>query len=804
MRKENIMNHRIDFERNILSNYRGSILLNIIVMIVIFSSIISAVVYMSSSSMRQAVSSNQSTNAWNMAEACYRLLSVNYMNTTDANNTQNADDDKAIYLRNVNNRTYVIPNNGSCTLTIRPYWFYNAAATSTGTNISVQLPGTAPTNFIMPGSGQVKLGDAPGIGVKSYTNGVFNNSTGVFTCSFSTNTTLNRGDSVYLVLNPNANQTLVPGSNLTLNLGNFAASAFPAKDGLIEIGTQTRLYRYGTAAQTSGGTTMTLTNLQYAVQRSVASENTFSTPVASATIVTFKKYIAVQSRGQVGAEERLMRFNQPITDSLAPLDPVIAKLDTISQLNANFSRDSSISSYTVASLGTSGGGSAAFSIINSLSTTGSGANAYKCGAFWYSNTSLMNTQWTSASNLLSYDVQLKTATGKFLLHGTLGLALRAKKVSSSSQPDNYFGLTFMKYSLPNLFFTTGSRKINPGDSIVGVSSGATGIVQGDPEITSGSWDTGNARGKIRFTSVTGSFSNSEWLRVGGVNLARMDGTNYFPAATDFIPNEIKPKPSDFSPARYNIGSLLLVLWERKSDGTFRWLAYKDITNDDYAKGLQDWNAPDGSCTANCVESDGQIINDNASIYVRIQERKVDLGSGTPVKVNDINLFYGDASSRYTTPARPGNVNAYDIKELRRRYAVANPFVPVWAPSFLTQWEQNVDFFSHIESGTPIGSQPQFQWDAVNPNISSSAISVLRICDDSTTYCASAANGTLRTSHLVTPDSGTYAQPEIGMLACGNLRESPDYATAGFAEFAFKMSSAGGSLTGGFINTSLSW
>ncbi len=793
MRHVTIMNHR-----------SGSILLNIIVIIVIFSSIISAVVYMSSSSMRQAVSSNQSTNAWNMAEACYRLLSANYINTTDANNTLNADDDKAIFLRNVNNRTYVIPNNGSCTLTIRPYWFYNAAATSTGRNISVQLPGTAPTNFNMPSSGQVKLGETPGIGVKSYTSGVFNNSTGVFTCSFASNTTLNKGDSVYLVLNPNANQTLVPGSNLTLNLANFTASSFPTKDGLIEIGTQTRLYRYSTVEQTSSGAIITLTNLQYAVQRSVASENTFSTPVAPATIVTFKKYIAIQSRGQVGAEQRTMRFNQAITDSLAPMDPVIAKLDTIAQLNANFSRDASITNYNVANLGISGGGSAAFSIINSLSTTGSGVNAYKCGAFWYSKPDLINTQWTSAGNLLSYDVQLKTATGKSLLNGALGLALRAKKVTATSQPDTYFGLTFMKYNLPNLFFTTGSKEIKPGESVVGVSSGATGIVQGAPEITSGSWDAGNARGKIRFTSVTGSFSNNEWLRVGTVNLARMDGANYFPSAIDYIPNGIKPMPSDFSPARYNIGSLLLVLWERKSDGTFRWLAYKDITNDDYAKGLQDWNAPDGSCTANCVESDGQIINDNASLYVRIQERKVDLGSGSPVKVNDINLFYGDGSSRYTTPPRPGNATAYDIKELRRRYTVANPFVPVWTPSYLGQWEQNVDFFSHVESGTPIDSQPQFQWDAVNPNISPSAISILRICDDSTTYCASAANGTLRISQLVTPDSGTYAQPEIGMLACGNLRSSPDYATAGFAEFAFKMSSSGGSTTGGFIDTTLSW
>ena len=264
---------------------------------------------------------------------------------------------------------------------------------------------------------------------------------------------------------------------------------------------------------------------------------------------------------------------------------------------------------------------------------------------------------------------------------------------------------------------------------------------------------------------------------------------------------IKPKPSDFSPARYNIGPLLLVLWERKTDGTYRWLAYKDITNDDYVKGSQDWNVPDGSCTTNCVESDGRIINDNASLYVRVQEKKVVLGSGPAVKFNDINLFYGDDSSRYTTPARPGNINAYDIKEWRRRYTVGSPFIPIWAPPYLSQWEQSVDFFSHLESGTPIGSQPQFQWDAVNPNVTD--ISVLKICDDSTSNCTNSTNGTLRLTQLVTPDSGTYSQPEIGLLGCGNFTTSP-YATAGFAEFALKIHSAGGSAAGGFLGSFLSW
>jgi hypothetical protein len=505
----------------------------------------------------------------------------------------------------------------------------------------------------------------------------------------------------------------------------------------------------------------------------------------------------IQSRGQAGAEQRTLSFSQAILDSV-PSTAVTISLNTASDLNNNFSRSSSISAYETSTLTTSGGGSATFSIMDSLTITGAGAGAYSCGSFWYSNTSLINTLWSSAY-LLSYDVQVKPATGNNLTAGTIGLAIRAKNVGTSTE--TYLGLTFMKYNLANLFFTNGSTAINPGDTVVGATSGAKGIVQGTPEITSGSWAGGNAAGKIRFASVTGTFSNNELLKVNNINVAKNTpangGTTYYTAAaTDYIPSAIEPHPSDFSPARYNIGPLLLVLWERKSDGTFRWLAFKDISYDDYTKGLQDWNEPDGSCTTNCPESDGQIIDDNASIYIRIQEKRVNLGAGL-VKVNDINLFYGDNSSRYTT--RAGDAIPYNIDAYRLRYvAGATPFTPVWAPQYISQWDATVDYFSHIESGTPAGSYPQFQWDAVNPNVTD--ITVLKICNDGSATCTSSENGTLRLTELVTPDSGTYSQAEIGMIACGQVTTSP-YATAGFAEFAIQTP---GSSSSGFIDTTLYW
>ena len=971
MKQDNSISSLIRSQCKLYLHSGGSMMLNIIIIIVIFASIISAVVYMSSSSLRQAVSSNQGANAWNMAEAGYRFLSINYLKMTDINGNGNADDDKAAYLSGVSGQTYVIPNTGQFKLTVTPYWFYNAGAKVTNKkSISVQIPGNKPTGFTIPSSGTIQLGNANS-GIVPYTN--VSLSAGVYTFTLSNNMTLNAGDPVYLVLNPTtlpATQTLTqaPGNNtLTLNLvnntGTFTAAAFPVKDGLIQIGTETKLYRYSTAKAV--GTVLTLSGLRH------SDNSSFTTPVTSATNVIFKKYLMAQSVGQVGKEQRTLSFSEAILDSFPPTSEVHT-LDTKAELEANFSSGSSVgSNYEVSKLNTSGGGSAWFSIIDAIATTGTGASAYNCGAFWYSNTGLINSLWApppvgTGIYLLSYEVQVKAATGNALTAGTLGLAFRAKDIGIASE--TYLALTFMRYDLPNLYFTLdplsfftftnggttaissgntvvgarsgatgvvngtpvltsgswaggdaagiitfssvtgifsageglmvggvnsaivspllftngGTTVINSGDTVVGASSGATGVVQGTPVLTSGSWAGGCASGKIIFSSVTGTFSAGEWLMVGGVNRAKVSptinlfnpgdtltgatsgatgvvqgtpeitsgswaggkakgkirfasvtgafspgerltvggvprvqvGSNYFPAEspTDYIPQTIKPKPSDFdafpsSPfycSRYNIGPLLLVLWEKKSDGTLRWLAFKDITYDDYAKGYQDWVEPAGSCTTGCSGNDGLIVNDNASMYIRLQEKRVVLGSGAAVKLNDINVFYGDSTSRYTTPARPGDTIPYNINEGRRLYfAGASPFTPVWEHELITQWDQAVDFFSHIESGTPAGSQPQFQWDAVNPSALADITSgggVLKICYDGSASCNSAPNGTLRLTELTTPDSGAYSQSEMGMIACGKVTTSP-YSTAGFAEFAFKTP---GTTSGGFVDTTLYW
>lgn len=63
-------------------------------------------------------------------------------------------------------------------------------------------------------------------------------------------------------------------------------------------------------------------------------------------------------------------------------------------------------------------------------------------------------------------------------------------------------------------FTGGAVQINPGDTIKGASSGATGIVT-DVLVTSGSWALGTAAGSLWIKTKTGTFVNAENIYLVG-------------------------------------------------------------------------------------------------------------------------------------------------------------------------------------------------------------------------------------------------------------------------------------------------
>lgn len=770
---------------------RGFALLTIIFGLVLFSALVAGMLYLSSSSSLETVSSNQSLNAWNLAESGYRYLAANYLNTLDQNDDGDADEEKSAFLELIDGKRFTISNRGSFSLRVMPYYFSNrSGTTSPVTNCTVQMPGSTPPNFTMPVTGKIMIGDDDPSSVppRDYGHGSFNAATGAFSFRLASPVAIKRGASIYLVLYPSAVQNnLSPGNQLNLALNTYTGDSFPPRNGNIQIGSEQRLYRYDTA--TVSGNVLSLANLRH------SDGSPFNTSVLTTTPVLFKKFLVLKSLGEVGPEQRSLSFYQAIHDSTRQPPPDVINLNTAAALSGNFGRDSSIASSSVETRRFAGGGSGAIANVNTLSVTnrsgGTGLNDYKCGAFWYNNTSKINSNWSITKNL-SYDVQVKVSSGYQLKELTMGLAFRAQNTTGTGNPNTFLALTFMLYNLPTLYInqvtSSGNPAITAGDTVTGESSGATGTVQGAPEITAGSWTDGNAAAKLRLVQVTGTFVNNEFLRVNGVRRARaLAGNAYMPAANDFIPNEIKPKFDDFSTPNHNIGPLLLVLWERKSDNTFRWLAYKELSYDLYTRGLQDWPSPYGTCTSTCNKYDGQVVNDNASLLIRVKEKKEALLPGfATVKLNEVNAFYGDDSARYTG-GRIGNSYAYDIMANRLRYQIGSPSsFPTWPPKWLTSWGPAVDYFSHIENPD---TQPQFQWDGINPNVTD--IPVLQILHD----------GTLRLAELVTPDSGSYTQSEIGMIGCGNVT-SANHAIS-FGDFSLKIG-INGHEYGGFSGTSMAW
>lgn len=163
---------------------------------------------------------------------------------------------------------------------------------------------------------------------------------------------------------------------------------------------------------------------------------------------------------------------------------------------------------------------------------------------------------------------------------------------------------------------------------------------------------------------------------------------------DYIPNSIKP------PGQAN--KLLLVLWEQRVEGGVekrRWLAYVDLGtpatypnsrsgNDLKVLGAQD--SVDG------------LLNDDSLVMVRIRDTFLQ-----GQRVNEINVFYGDASPYYNGERTPNSV-ATDITRKR--------MFPQWVrPDLFPSWpSKNLGLFNYTESGVPFAIY-NFWTPNFNPN-----------------------------------------------------------------------------------------
>lgn len=74
-----------------------------------------------------------------------------------------------------------------------------------------------------------------------------------------------------------------------------------------------------------------------------------------------------------------------------------------------------------------------------------------------------------------------------------------------------------------LNFDVGRDEISEGDTVDGFTSGAAGVALIDAVVESGSYDDNDAAGYLVLTGVSGTFQNSEVLKVGGVTKSHADG-----------------------------------------------------------------------------------------------------------------------------------------------------------------------------------------------------------------------------------------------------------------------------------------
>lgn len=77
------------------------------------------------------------------------------------------------------------------------------------------------------------------------------------------------------------------------------------------------------------------------------------------------------------------------------------------------------------------------------------------------------------------------------------------------------------------FTLGGNREVIVGDTITGVTSGATGLVVAAPALTSGDWAVVTAAGSVAIYLLSGSFTNGESLTVGGVYAAVLTTSGAF-------------------------------------------------------------------------------------------------------------------------------------------------------------------------------------------------------------------------------------------------------------------------------------
>lgn len=688
------------------SGQNGSLLLGLIGTILVFGVLGAAMLSMTTSSTFNQISGNASTRAYYLAEAGMRYAASQFRGAS----TEEAKDAMLEYLHN---RNYNLSSDGSFHIEIYPYYFKTTADPNGTSSLQTKFPGGVPSGVSIPASGYLKIRSesVP----RQYTGRSITGSNVTFTMSASLSSYSVNSNVLPVGVAQGTAQNISNGGNLTLSSG---AGFFPALNGTFTI---------GTAGSTSGSTTAVYVyksrngNVLQNVRLSQDQSQAFTVNVPANAYITSQKFVNLQSAGTFAAgtsyaSTRTIYYSIPIGWVAVSGSTEKTKFtDTFEDLSHWYSGSGELGSHTIANVG----GNNAMKVTGTYSPWWDIFGLYERQSIitlnWGSTGVDLNQSWSIADNLLSYDSQVKIRV----------------RTSSNGNVDYY---------MPGIIFRIDESGQMYGVSLLRANQG--GIID-----------------------------------------------------RDRVPDELCPDDTSGDP----VTAPMIVLWQEAPADTVRWLAYKTLSSSDHI-----------------IESGNKQIKDWSTLVVRVIEAdSLQFDTGGPGSTGPI--LYGDTVTGALSGATAvvngtpiltlGNWSSHDAAGwltvtnvtknagviqfqagenlmvngvVRARYTGTSRqkdnYIRVYYADTAAHGTLNADALNNQRKASVRGTELNWPKDNISEWASNDGFTLVQWDSNLNTGAGgglvrlgtgSELNAIIRTNTLVTPSSGNFTRPEIGLDTWGS-------------------------------------
>lgn len=283
-------------------NANGSMVLNLIVILIVTGVIGATLMSLTSTSFVQQVHSDLSQRAELLAESGFRYLATRYKQASDSS-AKNA------VLKALHGNSFVLNgNDGRFTLAVYPYvYMVRTAAGAGATQLQAEFFGSKPDVLTIPASGTIGVLTGSRYTLYSYSSYTGNNQQFTFTnltdtsdLSSGLNTAIAMGATLYPVF-PSQVKVLSSGSGNSLTISG-SSTFFPSADGVFEIVNNLGERKDGNAVKTKIYTYKTRTgNTVYDITEYNDPSASFSLSLTANTRIVVHKSAEIRSTGTINA-----------------------------------------------------------------------------------------------------------------------------------------------------------------------------------------------------------------------------------------------------------------------------------------------------------------------------------------------------------------------------------------------------------------------------------------------------------------------------------------------------------------------